>query len=315
MNVHPGHASQSWKTLRVLAAACLVAAASLAVGAMVVTPLSAQAPSTPSSPERSDIFEKASITPSRSVGTTRINMAAGGRFEATNASVRMLIRFAYQVQDFQIAGAPRWIDSDRFDIVATRASELAPQLGGDPRLRLRVRALLADRFKLKVERETRDLPMYELVMMRRDGKPGPQLRVSKTDCAELARGFARGNPSPGTLPPAELMRCGIRLQPGTLTAGGVTLLEFATSLSQLAGRAVENKTGLTGTYDIQLDYFHELAPPPSRGPVEPAADDRRADIEPSIFAALQEQLGLRLDPRRGPVDLLIISKVERPSQD
>ena len=90
--------------------------------------------------------------------------------------------------------------------------------------------------------------------------------------------------------------------------------EFVTSLSQLTGRAVENKTGLTGTYDIQLDFFHELAPPNPREPIEPVTTDRR-DVEPSLFGALQDQLGLRLDPKRGPVDLLIISRVERPTAD
>ena len=300
----------SLKRLLVLGTGFLAVAAALFVGPSAVG-LSAQAGPPSSKPPYTETFDKASVTPSRTVGMTRYLMPAG-RFEATNVSVRSLIRFAYQVQDYQIVGGPRWIDSDRFDIVATRPNDLAPQLLGGERLRARVRALLIDRFKLKVERETRDLPLYELVTVRRDGKTGGQLRASSLDCAELARTFGRA--TPGTPPPLDLMRCGVRMLPGTLTAGGVTMTEFTTRLSQLTGRPVENKTGLTGNYDIQLDFFHELAPPNPRDAIEPVDADRR-DVEPSLFGALQEQLGLRLDPRRGPVDLLIISRVERPTTD
>lgn len=279
-------------------------------------PLFAQTQAVPERPLPLETFDVISIKPSAAGGVSRITMPTRGGFRATNVSLPMLIRFAYQVQDFQITGRVRWIDLDTFDIEARREGAVAPTSGDNTRLRARVRRLLADKFGLKLRTETRNLPGYELVLARPDGRLGPQLRSSKLDCSAPARDGGPGEP--GAAPSADLMRCGVRMQPGLLAGGGTTVADLAVMLSRLTGRAVENKTQLAGIYDLQVEFFHELAPPPEETAVFattvlPAPVDGPAEVRPSIFTALQDQLGLRLRPTRGPVDVLVITNVERPA--
>lgn len=296
-----------------LAAAILLTA--VAPGAAPSIHASAQAPA-PSRPAQAEKFDEVSIKPSTLGSVSRISMPANGRFVATNVSLPMLIRFAYQVQNFQILERPRWLDATTFDIEAVGAKEPVPQPGGTPVVRARVREMLADKFKLKLRIETRDLPVYHLVTVRADKRPGPQLRQSSLDCAALAGTFARG--AAGAPPPADLMQCGVRMQPGVVAGGGVRLGELALMLSRLLGRAVEDRTSLAGVYDLHLEFFHELAPPADEPltattSAASATADGRAEVRPSIFTALQDQLGLRLQPTRGPVEVLVITGVERPS--
>ena len=316
-------ASGSW--YRRLAVAGGLVVAGLAHSALLSEPVAAQgqAPAPAQAPAARPLaletFEKVTIVPSTSGGVSRISMPTNGRFVATNVSVPMLIRFAYGVHDFQISGGPAWFATETFDIEAHRSSELVPQPDGTPRLRARLRQLLADKFKLKVRVETQDLPIYQLVTARSDGRLGPQLRASNVDCAALAREFARATPD--AAPPDALTRCGIRMQPGALTGGGVKISELARSLARLTGRVVENKTALQGTYDVYLEFFHELAPPAdvvgTAGIINADAtvsSDGPAIAAPPLPAALPDQLGLRLRPVRGPVDVLVITNVERPKK-
>ena len=170
-----------------------------------------------------------------------------------------------------------------------------------------VRALLADRFKLVVHTETREVPIYALVMARSDGRPGPQLRPAAVDCT-AARG--RGSPPPAPTPPGGRPACGMRTVPGRMMAGGYELPDVARNLSNFAGRMVVDKTGLTGTFDLDLAWTPDQIPqgplPPGAPPIDPNG--------PSIFTALQEQLGLKLDSNRGPVEVLAIH-AERPTED
>jgi uncharacterized protein (TIGR03435 family) len=280
------------------------------------SPLSAQAKAAPERPVPLDTFDSVAIKPSALGRVSRITMPADGRFIATNVSLPMLIRFAYQIQNFQIVDSPRWMDAATFDIEATGAREPAPQPRGTPRVRARVRHMLADNFKLKVRRETRDLPMYELVIARSDKRLGPQFRPSTVDCAALARNFGRG--AAGAPPSEDLTGCGVRMQPGVVAGGGVRVAELALMLSRLTGRAVEDKTKLSGVYDLHLEFFHELAPQREEPATAGAATgttlpaDGRVEIRQTIFTAIQDQLGLRLQPTRGPVDVLVITNVEQP---
>jgi uncharacterized protein (TIGR03435 family) len=279
-------------------------------------PVLAQTPAAPERPLPLETFDVISVQPSSTGGVSRITMPTKGGFRATNVSLPMLIRFAYQVQDFQITGRVRWIDLDTFDIEARRTGVVAPSSGDTTRLRARVRRLLADKFQLKLRTETKDLPLYELVRARPDGPLGPQLRPSKLDCSALAREFGRGGP--GAAPSADLTRCGVRMQPGLLAGGGATIADLAVMLSRVTGRAVHNRTQLDGSYDLQVEFFHELAPPPEElaafaTTAQPPSIDGSAEVRPSIFTALQDQLGLRLRPTRGPVEVLVITNVERPA--
>jgi uncharacterized protein (TIGR03435 family) len=172
-----------------------------------------------------------------------------------------------------------------------------------------VRTLLADRFKLTVHDEVRDLPVYALVTARSDGRPGPQLRRVEVDCAAL---YDDG-PRPATPGPGK-DACGAFRGLGTsrITGHAVTMLMLANLVVRgSVGRMVLDRTGLSGAFDLDLEWTPErTALSADASPGAPPASEG-----PSIFTALQEQLGLKLDSRRGPVDVLVIDHVERPTED
>jgi uncharacterized protein (TIGR03435 family) len=268
-----------------------------------------QAPASPT-------FEVATVKANKS-GEPFIRIGGGpGRYAATNVPLRVLIQNAYRIQNYQLVGAPGWIDSERFDIVAKPDANATPDQNP-----LMLRALLAERFKLKVHNETREMPVYALMLARNDGKLGPKLTTSAIDCAALAaaaRGRGPGGPAPPPpSQPGERPRCGMMIGPGRLSMGGQPLSQFATSLSNFAGRIVQDRTGLSGPYDLELTWTPEQLPqgggatPPPGAPAFPLVDPNG----PSIFTAVQEQLGLKLDSTRGPVDVVVVDSVERPTDD
>ena len=231
---------------------------------------------------------------------SRMSAPSGtGRFEATNASVRALILLAYRLQGFQLTGGPSWIDSVRVDIAARAA---APTATRDEIERM-LRTLLAERFHLAVHSERREMPVYALVVARDDGRLGPRLQTSTTDCGAVgARDASPQSPSGQLL-------CTTRMSPTSINAGSMSMTRLAVTLSGIVGRLVTDDTRLTGTYDLQLTFAPErpllgVTTPP---PVDPDA--------PSIFAAVREQLGLRLDARRGMVDVVVIDRVDPPDQN
>ncbi|MEP7354348.1 MAG: TIGR03435 family protein [Acidobacteriota bacterium] len=247
-------------------------------------------------------FEVASIKPNNS-GETRVSggYQPGGRYSVTNYSLRALIAAAYvrpQVNpDFLIAGGPKWMDSDRFDVEAKAAGEFpgGPDGLSAPR-RVMLQGLLADRFGLKVHHEKRQGPVYSLNVVRPDGRLGPKLRVSSADCA-----------TPAT-PPAQ--GCFARIGPGSISSGGMLLAQFISLLPRFVDRVVVDSTMLTGRYDMDLSWTPapgEWVAPPIPGGAAPATDG------PSLFTAIQEQLGLKLQPQTGPVDMLVIDDAHQPS--
>jgi uncharacterized protein (TIGR03435 family) len=296
--------------------ACAFSAASISAAQITVIQ-GGGAPATASSADQGRLeFEVASVKPNKSGdGRVMLGMAPGGRFTATNVTLRMLIRNAYQLQDFQIAGGPNWLNSDHFDIVAKADRDVAPaQPGGPPGpLQMMLRALLADRFKLAAHNETRDMPIYALVLARSDGKLGPQLHPSATDCAAImAANRARGGPP--AFPEAARPPCGMRMGPGQMSGGAFPLSQLASTLSVIVQRVVIDRSGLTGAYDFDLTWTPDQTlqgQPPPGAPAPPPIDPNG----PSIFTALQEQLGLKLDSQRGPVDVLVIDKAEPPTPD
>jgi uncharacterized protein (TIGR03435 family) len=216
-----------------------------------------------------------------------------GRFEATNASVRMLILNAYGIPGFQLTGGPSWIDNVRVDVVARAATTVTRnEISG------MVRGLLADRFNLAVHREPREMPVYSLVVARDDRQLGPRLRTSTIDCAAAT---AAGGAAP-QLSSGQLL-CTTRMSPASINAGGMTMARLAQTLSGIVGRVVTDETKLTGTYDLQLAFTPEQPLPPG---APPGADPDA----PSIFAALQEQLGLKLNTKRDMVEVLVIDRVD-----
>jgi uncharacterized protein (TIGR03435 family) len=267
-----------------------------------------------SPPPRTPAFEVASVKPNRSGELfVRMQMPGNDRFAATNVPVRELIRFAYDVQDVRLLGGPDWIRSERFDIAA-KAEQPFPAWGpaGPPMpLLLMMRALLADRFGLMVHQETRELPVYALVVAREDRKFGPEISASKLDCESQARA-GRAGPPPAANP--DQPTCGMRIGPGQMVIGGTPMSQFVTVLSNFVQRVVIDRTQLAGTFDLRLRWTPDRIPqgPPQPGapPLPPVDPDG-----PSLFAALQEQLGLRLESTRAPLEVLVIDRVERPMPD
>jgi uncharacterized protein (TIGR03435 family) len=257
------------------------------------------------------VFEVASIkrNPTGVGGPTTTQIQPGGRFIATNIPVLLLIGQAYQVQGYRLFGGPHWITTDRFDINTKANVELFPRAGVRP-LDGALRALLAERFKLIVHFETRQLPIYELVLARSDGRLGPNLtRSSTTDCeAVLAVAHGRGG-GPPPPPGGAVLPCTVRTGDGTFSANGRSPSQLAGILSAFVEGRVVDQTGLAGLFDAELTWTPDRRP---LGAADPAPTDPDA---PSIFTAVQEQLGLKLRPATGPVDVLIIDRVQRPTPD
>ena len=219
-----------------------------------------------------------------------LRLQPGGRFTATGISLKHLISQAYDVRDFQISSGPGWIGSDRFDINAK--AEGLPDRVPPGTMRPYLRNLLEDRFRLKTHMETKEMPVYALVV----GKAGSKL----TPAAE--------GTTPGPM---------IRMGRGHLDGKGMPVQMLVHQISQQLGRTVIDNTGLTGNYDIVLDWTPEPGQGggPFGGPPPPDAIQAADNSGPSIFTALQEQLGLRLESQKGPVPILVIDSVEKPSEN
>jgi len=237
-------------------------------------------------------FEVASIRPHDAADDLMfaLQFHEGGRLTAT-ATLRMLIRTAYRLQDFQIVGDSGWIDDERFDIDARAAGAASSD-----DMRLMLRELLRDRFGLVLRQEPRDVPVYALRAM--GAAAGARLSRPPMDCA--ARELEAAS------------RCGLRLTPNGVTARGVTMAALANELSSRVDRIVTDQTGLAGEFDIDLDFTpHQLQPPALLdAPAPPIA----ADVDwPSLFTAIKEQLGLTLVPDRGRAEVSAIVSAQWPS--
>jgi uncharacterized protein (TIGR03435 family) len=196
-----------------------------------------------------------------------MNIDASGSLTVVNQPLRNLITYAYDVRGFQLSGAPGWIETDRFDVLAKTQE-------GPASARERVRALLAERFGLTVHHETKEQTVYFLTL----AKGGPRMKISAD--AGPQRGIYRGGS-------------------GQAQGFAATTEMLARELAGMTGRAVIDRTSLTGKYDWTLEW----APDP---------DDA---TRPSLFTAIQEQLGVKLETAKGPVDMVVIDHVNRPSEN
>ena len=294
-----------------------------------IVSLGAQAPDAQAPP----VFEVASVRPSNPnpdpanplSQIALILPQPGGRFTATNTPLRMLIMTAYELQqEAQLTGGPADLLASKFDITA-RAPVPIIAMKDLPHL---LRTLLADRFKLKTHTESRELPLYDLVLARSDGRLGPDLKPSTSECsksdelvsqqsAALAKGDVAsfvGKPQPCSVStdtsggPLNLMMRG----------DGQEMKQIVDILTQFTGRAVRDKTGLTGRYDfaMKMDIQMVLAMAKRMGANIPAAAANIPSADgSSLMTALNEQLGLKLESTRGPVDVVVIDSVEAPTPD
>jgi len=222
----------------------------------------------------------------------------GGRFRLTNVSVRPMILIAYRdgppLMLSQVIGGPGWLDSDKYDITAKVSDDLAgrPQAEQVAAQPLLLQSLLEDRFKLKVHRETRQLPIYSLLRARKDGSFGPQLRPSIVDCK------------------VEPNKCRLDFEPGHFSGGAMRMASLISFLSSNTQRVVVDRTGLEGTFELTLEFTPERTALPLSTDATPPPPDK-----PPLLTALQDQLGLRLESARGPVDVIVIDHIERPTED
>jgi uncharacterized protein (TIGR03435 family) len=274
-----------------LGALLLLIAASFSLPSLLRAQAPAAAPTT---------FDVASVRKNTSGGGgAQFQIFPGGQFRATNATVRQLVQAAYDFtyERFQIVGGPSWIDEDRYDVQAAPVAQSRDRIATAQEIAVRIQALLADRFKLTLRREVREMQLYELRVARSGA-----LVVNSGTCAP------RG-PEPKA---ADDVRpyCGLLTMPDSgglehLVGSGVGITVLARRLQQLVEAIVVDRTDLAAAYDFTLDY------------VRPRNFAERTDATDgvSIFTALQEQTGLRLVPRRGPVEVMVIASVERPTEN
>jgi uncharacterized protein (TIGR03435 family) len=256
----------------------------------------------------SPAFEVASIKPNPSRTGIRGHGFPGDRFEARNVPVRDLIMVGFGepgrlVPESLMSGGPSWIDTDRFDVTAKVGRESQNSVAEK---QMMLRRLLAERFKLVVHTQRTNSPIYTLVLASANGEVGRQLRRSDSDCDN---GDAGAVPPP--VPRGQERRCILYIVPsGTLIARGQTMSAFAYALTRTVGRVVMDQTGLSGAFDADAVFNPEGLP--GWASLPPGAANRDA---PSFFGALQEQLGLKLESTKGPVDVLVIDHIDQPTPD
>lgn len=243
----------------------------------------------PTEPRAPLAFDVVSVKPNRSGETGGTSRAQPGRYQGINVTLFRVITLAYRpVQEF--VGGPDWIRTAHFDIEARSDRSPTP----DQMLEM-LRTMLADRFRLVVHKEQQESPVYALTLARRDGRLGPRLKKSETECAPPDSGPAQ-SPQPRS-------RCGFMLGNGVLSGRGATMARVAAELS-FVDRQVIDRTGLAGAFDIDLEWT----------PDSPGAAPN-PDTGPSIFTAIQEQLGLKLEPATAPLDIIVIDSAERPTEN
>jgi len=225
----------------------------------------------------------------------------GGKFVLSGMAIAPMIRTAYAADTSDLVGAPDWVNAETYDLTA--------QAGRDvPRdeMTAMLQAMLADKFKLVVHYEIQERPVYALMLARADGRLGPHIRKSDLDCDAIQAARRAGSKVPPPATSNGAPACGMSMR-GTqgmeVLLGARPLSTLASSFGSATGRVVVDKTGLTGNYDVTLNYMPQ-----------PKAD-APPDAPPNIFTALQEQLGLKLEPDRAPLKILVIDRIERPTEN
>lgn len=244
-------------------------------------------------------FEVASIKPSApspmGQHNVSIGMAPGGRFTAQGVSARMLMSIGFGVKEHEIIGGPSWLDTERFDISAKPDGASVSGPLTQEQMRPMIQALLAERFKLATHPESKEGAVYGLVA----GKNGPKLVES-----QAANGPGRGGQ--------------MRMGNGSLNANGVPVQFLADNLSRILSRTVVDKTGLKGRYDFKLEWTPDdstsLRMPglPAPGGDGPPPSDSKG---PSLFNAVEEQLGLHLNSEKGQITTIVIDRIEKPTEN
>jgi uncharacterized protein (TIGR03435 family) len=280
-----------------------------------VTVLSAQAPGAQPATPAFDVASVKRNTSNSDMATYSVQPS--GRVTILNIPLRQLIVRAFQVQPFQIVDGPDWVDTENFDVNA-----VAPAGASPITVSAMLQTLLRDRFKLQTRRATRELPAFVLTLARTYGRLSAAVKPAAADCETDGRSrtdvtAAEGRQAlpglPPTLASGVISGCRWMRTPGWLMVAGQPMSSVATALTQQLGQFVVDRTGLQGNYDFSLSFM-----PENRGPqvsaLPPEFPHVNADA-PSLFTALREQLGLKLESGRVPVEVLVIDSIERPTPD
>lgn len=244
-------------------------------------------------------FDAASVKLNQSPSAGINNRFSPGRFAYVNTPLEVFIYNAYRFPADRVLGMPDWARRDKYDITATHD----PQYAAFSLQQLAMlQRLLEERFALQTHRETRDMPVYELVKVRTDDQLGPRIRVSTLDCSPAAT--------------ANRSECGLRISTGLIDGKSVDWRNVVGQLPSAVGRTVIDKTGLKGLFELRLEWNPD--PSLTRSPEATAAATAAAATpgeRVDIFTALQEQLGVKLQAARAPLEVLVIDRLERPTPD
>jgi uncharacterized protein (TIGR03435 family) len=305
-------ANHMWRLTAALAAVAIAVGLPAFAGA-AQTPASVAGGQSAEAQEQSR-FEVASVKRNTLGGRVDLQRQPGGRLTITNMTPRTLITFAYRITGYQLVGGPAWADRDAFDIVARMNGNpgwSAPgSLVPDP-TQVAMQALLAERFKLKLHKEKRELSVLALEMVK-PNTPGPSLLRSTSDCEAFGEEARQGKRQPTGPPPATgHVPCSILGNSGMIRFDGFGMAQVANMLIGQVGRMVIDRTNLPGVWQFVLTFA-----PEQRGAVQPGADLAPADSNaPSLVTALREQLGLKLVSAKAPVDVTVIDAIEHPTND
>ena len=270
--------------------------------ALTVLPIAAQERIAAGPPPNGPTFDVVSIKRATDIRSRRsVGEEPGGKFVLSGMAIAPVIRTAYPADTSDLIGAPDWVNAEIYDLTAQAGREVPRE-----QMEAMLRAMLAEKFKLVVHYEMQERPVYAMVIARADGRLGPNIRKSELDCDAIQAAWRAGSRDP--VPPAGngAPACGMSMR-GTqgmeVLLGGRPLSTLASSFGSATGRVVVDKTGLQGNYEVTLNYMPQ-----------PKAD-APPDAPPNIFTALQEQLGLKLEPDRAPLKILVIDGIERPTDN
>ena len=226
------------------------------------------------------------------------------RFIRPNVTVSGLIEYAYETRAFQVIGGPAWVRSDRYEVSAKAETAVS-----QAQMRFMVQRLLVERFGLQVHRETREMDTYALVTARRDGQLGEKMKPSDRDCAPI---IDAGNQRPRDAngPPPCAWFVALINGFARLRLTGIPVARFAGVLEPMTSRKIIDRTNLTGTYDIEMDF---LPDPGLLGLSIPNSNALQQSDIPPLTTAIQDQLGLKLESERAPVDVILIDSVKAPT--
>ena len=253
-------------------------------------------------------FTVAAVKPSAPEARQGMTIQPGGRFVAAGFQLKLLILIAYHLTPFQMSGGEEWMANDRWSIEATSEgvsgipdwkAPYIPEI-----MAVRLRSLLEDRFQLKTHREMRTQQVYALTI----NKNGSKL-VPADPLSQRAGGAGNAAPQPAQRPGT------FRAGPGVVIGSAVSMEQIVTYLDRLMDRPVIDQTGLAGSFDMELHFSPESVPRTVSPAIAGSAPEPRVSEDPSIFTAIQEQLGLKLESSKETVEILVIDSARRPTEN